>query len=204
MYSGSNNTRPVYDSNDGCAGIKPKRSFYANDLINGVMEAKQYQISNGSFVENGDGTATFTGTFSNFGDSNLSFDATINFGGRTESGTPQTSQCYATDTGDWYYYSTINGTLIGTNDLAGAEISVSSIHALQIGTGASLYDEGEFGASAWLNYSIVSQPTGSLSLNSNVQMDINWLSETISNLKWNVCRKPRWYSNIYRKIFKCR
>ena len=64
--------------------------------------------------------------------------------------------------------------MTGSRDLAGAVINLSRDgEAFQVGTGANLND-GNFGASGWLNYSIVSQPDNDrISLRSGVRMDIN-------------------------------
>lgn len=153
--------------------------FYADNLVHGTLEGRRYAISNTSFKEYDNGTATFTALAINNDNSNIRFAINVNLSGRTlntPSGSPQSSSCYSIDTGDWYYYTNLSGTATGLNHVAGGAFSLSLKDdiAFQVGTGANLNDENEFGGSSWIEYQVITHPTsGSISFNHNVQMDFN-------------------------------
>ena len=120
-----------------------------------------------SFQENGDGTATLTGTVSVFGDiaPKRSFDVVVNFTGR--SFTAPAGGAYnntGVPTSNWSYYSNFTGTLTGKDRLAGGKLNVSLfMHQFQIGIGADQMfvaeDQVLNGGAFWFTWDIVSQPT---------------------------------------------
>ncbi len=72
------------------------------------------------------------------------------------------------DNSDWYYYTTTNGTLLGTGDLAGAVVNITRHGpAFQLGTGANENNMIVFGASGWLDCEVVSNPTTGPAFNAN-------------------------------------
>jgi len=168
--------RTVDEASSGCSGQNTSRAFYANNFITGVSNVNaQYTVHNGVLEEFEDGTATFTGTFRNVGNTNVRFNAVINLSGRTFNDTPKASPCYTLNPADFYYYTNMTGTLTGTNHVAGGVINVTNMNEpLQLGTGGSLFDQNAFGASAWLSYTVVSQPNNG-HFESSAQMDFNWL-----------------------------
>src|SRR5690606_27026929 len=128
-------------------------AFWTNNLLNEYAVGPHWSIIDGSFVENLAGTAIFTGTFVNNDDSDLSFDFNVVFGGKTyapPAGSPKETggPCSAdVDNTDWYYYTTTNGNLIGTGDLAGAVVNITRMGpAFQLGTGANENSQTDFGA----------------------------------------------------------
>ena len=64
-------------------------------------------------------------------------------------------------TTDWYYYTQMQGSLIGTNGLAGGNVCIEDTgSAFQLGTNASTNDDiGLFGANGRFIYTIISNPT---------------------------------------------
>ena len=107
---------------------------------------------------------------------NVRFHIDATLSGRTTSGTPKESNCYTINDNDWYYYTSLSGTLTGSNSLAGGVINISLLElSFQIGTGADLNEANDYGASAWLDYTVVSHPTASgvSFANSGAQLDFN-------------------------------
>ncbi len=166
---GSNTT---VENATGCGSLD--YAFWTNNLLNAYGVDNHWSVIGGSFVENGGGTALFTGSFVNNDDSDLSFDFNVIFGGKTyapPSGSPKESggPCSAdVDNTDWYYYTTTNGTLLGTGDLAGAVVNITRHGpAFQLGTGANENNMFVFGASGWLDCEVVSNPTTGPAFNAN-------------------------------------
>ena len=170
--------RDASNSKTSC-GSGNNYGFYAKNLVSGISEDDRYKISNGEFKEFDDGTATFTARATNRSNSSVKFDISVNLSGRTSTppaGSPKGTNCYNINTGDWYYYTNLSGTLTGLNDVAGGVISIALDNniAFQVGTGANLNDENRFGASSWLSYTVVSDPSASgVHFKDHVQMDFN-------------------------------
>lgn len=170
--------RDVSNSKTNC-GSGINYGFYADNLVHGISEGRRYTMQNASFEEFDDGTASLTGTAVSVDNSNVRFAVSATLSGRTltaPSGSPKESNCYDIHTDDWYYYTNLSGTLTGQNAVAGGVINISLLDdiAFQVGTGANLNDEDEFGGSSWLDYSIVSEPDDDdLSFDHDVQMDFN-------------------------------
>ena len=122
-----------------------------NNFLNGYTKALR-TVTDGSFTEGPDGTAQLTATYTNKANSNLIFEAAIAFSGRTftpPANSPKENDvCIGdVDNSDWYYYTSTQGVLIGQGDLAGAVINISRFgEAFQVGTGANLNVESEYGA----------------------------------------------------------
>ena len=150
-------------------------------MITGTNAGNQrYNVSNATLEEFEDGTATLTAHFRNHENTNIRWDASVHFSGRTfdaPANSPRESNCFNIEGSDFYYYTTASGTLTGTNDIAGAVLNISLLdHAMQFGTGANLNDPNLFGASAWLDYAIVSQPNNTnRQLETGAQVDFNWV-----------------------------
>jgi hypothetical protein len=135
-------------------------------------------ISGGTFKEYCDGTATLTMRVQNVVNSNYKFDISIIFTGRTytaPSGSPHLEGCTSAATTNWYYYTTTNGTITGVDGLSGALLSFNRKGgSFQLGTNASLYGTtGTFGASGWLMYDIITQPSA-FNLADDCGADINF------------------------------
>ena len=136
----------------------------------------------GSFVENAGGTAIFTGSFVNNDNADLSFDFNVVFSGKTyapPAGSPKEvgGPCSAdVDNSDWYYYTSTDGTLIGTGDLAGAVVTISRHGpSFQVGTGANENNMFVFGASGWLDFEIISNPSSGPAFNAGSEhFDFNF------------------------------
>ncbi|NEN25900.1 hypothetical protein G3O08_20625, partial [Cryomorpha ignava] len=149
-------------------------AFWTNNLLSAYDVNAHWSIVDGSFVENPSGSAFFTGSFVNNEDPNLSFDFNVVFGGRTYTAPPLSPKetggpCSEdVDNTDWYYYTSTNGTLIGTGDLAGAVVNLTRMGpSFQIGTGANENDMNVYGASGWMDVEIVSNPTNGLAFTEN-------------------------------------
>ena len=136
----------------------------------------------GSFIENAGGTAIFTGSFVNNDNADLSFDFNVVFSGKTyapPAGSPKEvgGPCSAdVDNSDWYYYTSTDGTLIGTGDLAGAVVTISRHGpSFQVGTGANENNMFVFGASGWLDFEIISNPSSGPAFNAGSEhFDFNF------------------------------
>ena len=103
---------------------------------------KTYTLSNGSFVENADGTASFTAVATNNVNSNFTFNVSVQLCGRTfnpPANSPKLPDCFTATPTNWYYYTSMCGTLTGTNGLQGAVLNITPIGpSFQVGTGANL------------------------------------------------------------------
>lgn len=170
-------TRTVMNSVANC-GTTQGYGFFAQDWIYGAGGLNNaYDFQNGSFVEYTDGTARLTGTAINLSNSNVQLAVDVTFSGRTNSGAGKANAtCGIQPQNDWYYYTSTTGTLTGQGALAGALVNLTRDgDPFQVGTGANLNDRWNFGASGWLNYTIVSQPNNSAIQiqGGNKQLDIN-------------------------------
>ena len=158
---------------ENASGCNFEYAFWSGGLLNAYTSDTHWSVFDGSFVENANGTAIFTGTFVNNTNSDLAFDFNVILSGKTYSapeGSPKENElCVGDiDNSDWYYYTSTNGTLVGTGDLTGAVINISRFGpSFQIGTGANLNDANVFGASGWLAPQIVSNPSSGPALNTN-------------------------------------
>lgn len=121
----------------------------------------------GKFIENADGTATFTGTLVRASDPKQSFTLNVTFTGAQTTAPGEIkkeldAKAYnegKADIASWYFYTGFQGTLTGTGSYAGSQIKVTRIGpAFQVGTGANGKNV-HFGASGWFSFDIVSQPT---------------------------------------------
>jgi len=163
-----------------CAGEVPQvdicTSRTASNVINCANDASYggwlritgteyfYSLSNSQVVEYTDGTAMFTGTWTNLNDNNIVFDFEINATGKTTmapANSPKEHNCLTVDTDAFYYYENFEGILIGRGSMDGAQINISTFGAaLQLGVGANATDtENTFGASAWFSGEVIKQPT---------------------------------------------
>ena len=165
---------PVYNSGpNGHAFWLPGLS---TDLV--------FTPSPGSFTVNNDGTATLTGTLHSKSNPANGFTVTVSFSGYTTTppdGSPKKElfdSAYVQNGGPidpstWVYYTSYTGTLTGTGSYAGAVIQLTKTGpAFQIGNGAN-GKNGNFGASGWYLWTVVSQPTSGGSLQTTGQGDIN-------------------------------
>ncbi len=159
-------------------------AFWSGNLLNNRTSQKHWEIVDGTFNEYDNNTAVLTGTVVNRANDDLSFEVNVFFSGKTVSppaGSPkENSVCVGDlDNTDWYYYTQTSGTLSGTNDLAGAEISIARFgESFQIGTGANLNQGAEFGASGWVEFFIMSQPTNGPNFGSTQHGDFNFALPT--------------------------
>ena len=172
-------TRTVSNLVNLC-GSGPAHGFYGNGLVSGLSTVPYYALSNTSWKEYDDGTAIFTGTATNTSNSNVKFDMNIQLSGRTSTpptGSPKGADCYTINPSQWYYYQQMSGTLTGQSGIAGGLIQVSLFNniAFQIGQGGTIHDPNVFGGGAWLDYSVVSQPTAAgVTFATGKQMDLNF------------------------------
>ncbi len=143
--------------NSNCSMANTAYGMWLNVNYPGTT-SPYYSFSNATFVENADGTATLTAEATNVQNHNVKFTVSANFCGRTFSapaGSPK-APCYSYNSNGWYYYTTICGTLTGTNAAAGTVIQITRRgEAFQVGTGANL-NENVFGASGWFNAYVTS------------------------------------------------
>ncbi len=157
-------------SDQACNGFE--FALWTNNLALDISPSMHWTIENGSFVENADGSAVFTGTFTNNANSNLIFEMTTILSGRTfdpPAGSPKEEACVGdVPNDDWYYYTETVGVLIGAGDLEGAVVEYTRMgEAFQVGTGANGKDPNQYGASGWLNFDVVSQPNSGPGFNVN-------------------------------------
>ena len=163
------------DPNDPCANLtQPARAFWFAPEFESLGTTPRYYAweTPGSFVENGDGTATLTGVIVSIDDANRTFEVQINLSDRVDpteanhppAGSPATSGsslACGSDATYYRYYQTISGELTGGGDLDGAHIQiVSRGPAFQKGIGANIVN-GNFGASLWMDLIVTAQPSSS-------------------------------------------
>ncbi len=127
-------------------------------------------LDGAAFTENGDGTATLTGAIVNVDDPCKRLSMDVIFSDRVDpgdanyppAGSPKTNAIVdgsGADTNTWRYYETFSGTFTGALCWQGAVLTIDRMgEAAQIGEAANLKDTS-FGASAWFNVVITSQPT---------------------------------------------
>ncbi|NEN24431.1 hypothetical protein G3O08_13045, partial [Cryomorpha ignava] len=167
----------VLNSNPSC-GSHPNYAFWSGNLLPG--NNKFWTISNGMFNEYANGTASFTGTVTNIINPNWSFDLNVLFSGKTFTPpylSPKAGNCVSDVSNvSWYYYPTTQGVLTGNGALSGAVVELSRMgESFQVGTGAHLNDPGVYGASGWLNFHILSQPSNGPTLETvNAHGDFNF------------------------------
>lgn len=180
-----------------CGDSPTHRVFYAGCLSNN--DDDYYRIvSGGEFKEYCDGTASLDMIVENYNNPTQRFSVAIIFSGRTfnaPAGSPHLDGCTTSASSNWYYYTTVRGTLVGQNAFAGAVISVrEKMSAFQLGSNASLYPStaGQFGASGWLDYTILMQPTNT-TFSAGCGLDLNFylsggdLTPTQSSTCNNIC-----------------
>ena len=161
-------TRTITDLTQ-CNG-STQSTFWAEDLIYGMSNiSKNYHlVSDGTFTEYEDGTAHLTGVVVNNTNSNAKFAFDFTLTGKMATGNAHDAYCFDADMSDWYYYSSMTGTLTGMGALTGAVINGEhSMYSPQIGTGANLH-QNVFGFTSWVGLTVVSQPN-----NSNITLDNN-------------------------------
>lgn len=127
------------------------------------------------FSENGDGTAQLTGIYVDESDPTQGFELVVNLSNGstdpTAGGLPHgphlelDSDAYVppawhpVDPALWHFYPTFTGTLTGFGGFAGGVINIGRYGPpFQVGYGANGKNI-DYGASGWLYYDIVSQPT---------------------------------------------
>ncbi|MEM9554297.1 MAG: choice-of-anchor A family protein [Acidobacteriota bacterium] len=135
------------------------------------------------FIEYDNGSALFTGTVYDKRDSDRVFDFVVHLDGVTTDAPPGSPKLElpggvyfpsgAIDPSLWWYYSEWSGTLYGRGEVDGAIVTLTARGpAWQIGDGANNKNQ-VFGASAWLDYTVVRQPSTGVTLNANGVGDWN-------------------------------
>ena len=132
------------NANDCASGFWKPYSMY----VAGVF----YQIRDGKFRKNSDGTATLTANYTLDGWSTAA-TAKVTFTGMTTTtplGSPKYSTCtQGAPTTDWTYYTAFTGTVT----INGVAQTISRRgEAFQVGTGANGQNKGDLGASAWFTF----------------------------------------------------
>jgi len=190
-----------------CGGSNVNRVFYTDCLTS--SDSDNYRLaSGGTFNEYCDGTAILTMVIENPNNVNQRFNVTALFSGRTytaPSGSPHLDGCTSSASSNWYYYTSVRGTLVGLNDYAGAVIAFrQKMAAFQLGTNASLWQSttGAFGGSGWLDYTILMQPnnltfTGGCSMDFNFYLSGGDLTQTQSSVCGSVCAGQQTSLNAY-------
>lgn len=165
-------TRTASNAKSTNTNIYDDIAFVMTNLLGTGTEASWVLETGGSFVENGDRTATFTGVIKQFGDYSAPRRLQINltFAGQTftapvgspfnNTGVPETG---------WYYYTSMTGTLTGLDGLAGGvlNMNLNNMHAFQVGIGANQIPDSDpdkisNGAVGWIEWTVASQPTTGL------------------------------------------
>lgn len=135
----------------------------AGTPLNGNSEGSDFDFSPaGTFVDNGDGTATLEGRIVSQVDSDYAFDVMFDFGvSAGPAGAPKKelkSSAYSEnggpiDTSTWEYFSLESATLTGAGSFSGVELllaqyPVDGKYPAQVGFGAN-NKNGNFGLSVW-------------------------------------------------------
>jgi Secretion system C-terminal sorting domain len=131
----------ISNANDCASGFWRPYSMY----VTGVF----YQIRDGKFRKNSDGTATLTANYTLDGWSTAA-TAKVTFTGMTTTtpvGSPKHSICtQGAPTTDWTYYTAFTGTVT----INGVAQTISRRgEAFQVGIGANGQNKGDLGASCW-------------------------------------------------------
>ncbi|MDX1999568.1 MAG: SdrD B-like domain-containing protein, partial [Thermoanaerobaculia bacterium] len=134
----------------------------------------------GRLYEFDNGSARLTGVVRSLSDPKLAFEVDLTFTGKTTTGTPHKELKPAAyienggpvDPATWYYYADWEGSLIGIDDMAGADVWIYSDLAFQIGFGASGKNV-RYGGSGWLGWDVKSQPKNGTKLPTKGKGDIN-------------------------------
>ena len=165
-------TRTASNAKSTNTNIYDDIAFVMTDLLGTGTEAAWVLETDGSFIENGDGTAAFTGVIKQFGDYSAPrrFQINLTFSGQTfiaPVGSPY-NNTGVPDAG-WYYYTSMTGTLTGLDGIAGGVLSLTlnPMHAFQVGIGANQIpdeplDKVANGAAGWIEWTVISQPTTGL------------------------------------------
>ena len=160
-------------------------TFWAEDLIYGMSNiSKNYHLeAPGTFTEYEDGTARFAGVVVNNTNSDAKFSLDFTLTGKMAAGNAHDAYCFTADMSDWYFYSSMSGTITGLGVLDGAVINgVHHMYSPQIGTGANLH-QNVFGFTSWVELSVISQPN-----NSNITLDDNGTAH--ADLNFNLSGDP--------------
>lgn len=168
------------------------------DNINGGTSGNRKYwkiISGGTFKEYCDGTAYAEMQIQNVDLPTYKFDVTLILSGRTYSappGNPHLEGCTGSATSNWYYYTGMKGSFVGKEAMLGGVIAVKGkMAALQLGTNGSLYGvTNNFGASSWLDYSIICQPN-TFNYETSCQFDFNFFLSggDLTSANASVCGK---------------
>ncbi|MEM8964142.1 MAG: SdrD B-like domain-containing protein [Acidobacteriota bacterium] len=138
----------------------------------------------GTFVEQPDGTALFTGTVYRVSNPNQGFAISVMLDGYTTTAPPGSpkrelrSSAYVDNGGPidpstWWYYPDFIATLTGVGEYAGAVVELTTRGpAWQTGFGAN-GKNANFGASMWFNYQVLEQPSAGPSLRVSGHGDFN-------------------------------
>jgi hypothetical protein len=154
-------------------------AFFSGSLVSAYTSNTYWTASGATFQEFANGTAVASMQVVNQANSNLVFDMKVVFRGRTftpPAGSPkENTQCIGNvNNSDWYYYPEMEGILTGAGALAGAVVKIIRVgESFQVGTGANLNAAAHFGASGWLDFQILSQPTAGAALNNSSHGDYN-------------------------------
>ena len=171
-------------TNQITCGSEPERIFYADCLLDNISggtvgNRKLWKVvSAGTFKEYCDGTAYAEVQVQNVDLPTYKFNITLILSGRTftaPAGSPHLEGCTSSSKTNWYYYTSLKGSFVGLESLAGGVLAVTGkMAAFQMGTNASLYGVlGNFGASSWMDYAIICQPNG-FNLKPDCQFDFNF------------------------------
>jgi SdrD B-like domain/Ig-like domain CHU_C associated/HYR domain len=163
-----------------CNGASAGYSAWFNILIAGAGNGAQneYNTSNLEWKEYSDNTATIKGTISKKSDPTVVFTVDMFLSGRTTSGNghfstvDNTTFCVGQKGPDWYFYPNAVGTLKGTGTVVGGSqinVTLDPSMPFQVGTGGTTRFKDSFGASAWVELTVVKQPTSGKTLTIGTQ-----------------------------------
>ena len=155
-----------------CDGTNLGYGPWLNILVNGAGGGSnnEYNVSALTWQEYSDNTATVKGTITKKNDATVAFTVDLLLTGKTTTGTGHFSAvdnnnfCIGQKGADWYFYPNASGTLIGTGtSVAGSQINVTLDPSMpwQVGTGGTTRFKDSFGSSAWVNLTVVKQPSTS-------------------------------------------
>jgi hypothetical protein len=153
-----------------CDGTNVGFGPWLNILVNGAGGGSnnEYNVTDLTWKEYSDNTATVKGTITKKNDATVAFAVDLLLSGKTTAGTghfsavDNASFCVGQKGADWYFYPNASGTLLGTgSSVTGSQINVTLDPSMpwQVGTGGTTRFKDSFGSSAWLNLCVVKQPT---------------------------------------------
>ncbi len=146
-----------------CSGGIADYGPWLDIKVNGVHHP-EYVVTYGSWNEYSDGTGTIVGRLTCRDNTSIAFDFEATMSSKTTSATPHFNSggCVTAASPDWYFYTNVSVDFTG---IAGTATEGAALHGavdpmmpIQVGTGGTLSNASQYGASTWMSMNVVTQP----------------------------------------------